>query len=98
MKNQKLHYLRNSFFIIVIAIIFTSCANVIPIEECITVETYGFLGGLFHGIIAPFSFIGSLFDEDIAMYAVNNNGAWYNFGFVLGAGILFGGGGKAGSK
>ena len=28
------------------------------------------------------------------MYAVNNNGGWYDFGFVLGAGILFGGGGK----
>jgi len=28
------------------------------------------------------------------MYAVNNNGGWYDFGFVWGAGILFGGGAK----
>jgi hypothetical protein len=29
------------------------------------------------------------------MYAKNNNGGWYDFGFVLGSGILFGGGVKA---
>jgi hypothetical protein len=26
------------------------------------------------------------------MYEVYNNGGWYDFGFVLGSGILFGGG------
>jgi hypothetical protein len=40
-------------------------------------------------------FILSLFMDDVAMYAVNNTGGWYDFGFVLGAGILFGGSGKA---
>ena len=30
------------------------------------------------------SFIGSLIWDDIAVYAVHNNGAWYNFGFVGG--------------
>jgi hypothetical protein len=29
------------------------------------------------------------------MYAVNNNGGWYDFGFVIGTGILFGGGSSA---
>jgi hypothetical protein len=28
----------------------------------------------------------SVFFEDIAMYAVNNTGGWYDFGFVLGVG------------
>jgi len=32
------------------------------------------------------------------MYAVNNNGGWYDFGFVLGAGILFGGGSRASKR
>jgi hypothetical protein len=36
-----------------------------------------------------------LLSSSIAMYAVNNNGGWYDFGFVLGAGILFGGGSRA---
>jgi hypothetical protein len=39
--------------------------------------------------------VASLFLDDVALYAINNNGSWYDFGFVLGAGILFGGGGKA---
>jgi len=34
----------------------------------------------------------------VNFYEVHNNGGWYNFGFVLGAGILFGGGGKASSR
>lgn len=77
------------------AVLFTGCADVTPIEACAIDEPYGFLGGLWHGIIAPFSFIGSLFSDTIALYAVNNTGGWYDFGFVLGAGILFGGGSSA---
>tara|TARA_R110002020_G_C15829421_1_gene734018 strand:- start:216 stop:497 length:282 start_codon:yes stop_codon:yes gene_type:complete len=73
----------------------TGCADAVQIKECVIDTPYGFWGGLWHGIIAPFSFIGSLFSDDIAMYAVNNSGGWYNFGFVLGAGILFGGSGKS---
>ena len=80
------------FFVI---LLITGCADVIPIQDCVTDKPYGFLGGLWHGLIAPVSFIGSIFIDDIAMYAVNNNGGWYDFGFVIGAGILFGGGGKA---
>ena len=72
-----------------------SCAEVTPVEACVVGEPYGFFGGLWHGIIAPFSFFVSLFVDDVAMYAVNNNGGWYNFGFVLGAGILTFGSSKA---
>jgi hypothetical protein len=39
-------------------------------------------------MIAQFDFIGSLIWDDVAVYAVNNNGAWYNFGFVGGLGIM----------
>jgi len=78
-----------------IIIVLTSCARVTPIEDCITEEPVGFWYGLWHGIIAPVSFVISLFSDKVAMYAVNNNGGWYDFGFVLGAGILFGGSGKA---
>lgn len=58
----------------------------------------GFWRGLWHGIIAPITFLISLFVDSINLYEVHNNGGWYNFGFVLGAGILFGGGGSASSK
>ncbi len=58
-------------------------------------DVAGFWLGLWHGIIAPITFIISLFDDDVSFYEVHNNGNWYNFGFVLGAGILFGGGSAA---
>jgi len=78
-----------------ILFIFTGCAEQIDIIESTADRTYGFFGGLWHGFIAPFSFFGSLLSDNIAMYAVNNNGGWYDLGFVLGAGILFGGGGAS---
>jgi len=86
--NKKISY---ALYTLLVAVLFTGCADVTLIEECTTVAPYGFWGGLWHGIISPLSFIGSLFDDDIAMYALNNNGGWYDFGFVIGAGILFGG-------
>jgi len=55
----------------------------------------GFWRGLWHGIIAPITFIISLLADRVHFYEVHNNGGWYNLGFVLGAGILFGGGGAA---
>lgn len=94
MEKQKKPYLKYTIFIVLIVMLFTSCATVIPVEECITAEPFGFWRGLLHGFISPFSFIASLIYDDIAIYAINNNGAWYNFGFVLGAAILFGGSGN----
>ncbi len=55
----------------------------------------GFFIGLWHGVIAPFSFVVSLFIDNVSIYEVNNNGNWYDFGFVIGAGVLFGGGASA---
>jgi len=76
-------------------VLLMGCADVVSIKDCVVSEPYGFWGGLWHGIIAPISFFCSLFSKHIAMYAVNNNGGWYDFGFVLGAGIIFGGGSRA---
>ena len=41
-------------------------------------------------MIILFSWIVSLFSDEIAIYAVYNNGAWYDFGFVLGIGSVGG--------
>jgi hypothetical protein len=60
-------------------------------------EIAGFWLGLWQGIIAPITFVISLFSDDVNVYEIHNNGNWYNFGFVLGAGVLLGGGG-AGSR
>lgn len=70
-------------------ILFTGCADVSPHAiECITSDSYGFWSGLWHGMVAPIAFIYSLFVDDVAIYAYDNSGSWYNFGFVLGIGAL----------
>lgn len=80
--------------LLISTLLISSCAQVITIDACVADTTYGFWHGLWHGIIAPASFVLSLFMDDVALYAVNNTGGWYDFGFVVGAGILFGGGGS----
>jgi hypothetical protein len=55
-------------------------------------EVAGFWLGLWHGFISPVTFVISLFRDSVSIYEIHNNGNWYDFGFVLGAGILFGGG------
>lgn len=55
----------------------------------------GFWQGLWNGVIAPVTFIISLFDRNVQMYEVHNNGGWYNLGFLLGVIIIFGGGGAS---
>ena len=89
--------MKKSYFIIAvlcIAILFFGCADAVDIHNCVKTEPYGFWGGLWHGLIAIVSFFGSLFSDDSSIYAVNNNGPWYDFGFVLGSGILGFGGSK----
>ena len=79
--------------ILMLGLLVTGCAESVNVDAC-TSDPYGFWGGLWHGIISPFSFLGSLFFDSIDMYAKNNVGTWYDFGFVLGAGILGFGSGK----
>lgn len=52
-------------------------------------DTPGFLLGLWHGFIFPVAWILSLFAADVAVYAVPNNGSWYDFGYFLGI-VVFG--------
>ena len=49
----------------------------------------GFLLGLWHGFIFPVAWIVSLFVPKVAVYAVPNNGGWYDFGYFLGI-VVFG--------
>mgnify|MGYP006271750645 CR=1 FL=1 len=89
---------RNIILLVFAIILFTACADKVSIDACMPDKTYGFWSGLLHGFITPFSFIVSLFKNDVAIYAVNNSGNWYNFGFVIGAAVIFGGGGNASKR
>jgi hypothetical protein len=81
-------------------LLLAGCANKEVVTACLTGHTYGFWGGLWHGIIAPIDMILMLFRSDITLYAPNNNGAWYAFGFLLGSGGwgFLGGKGVAGGS
>jgi hypothetical protein len=55
----------------------------------------GFWAGLWHGLISPVTFVVGLFTRAVRIYETNNTGNWYDFGFLIGVGIIFGGGLKA---
>jgi hypothetical protein len=55
-------------------------------------KSAGFWSGLWHGVISPITFIISLFSDNVNVYEVYNSGNWYDFGFMFGVSIIFGGG------
>jgi hypothetical protein len=58
----------------------------------------GFWFGLWHGIISPVTFVISLFSRGTQIYEVHNSGGWYDFGFLLGISMIFGGGGGGAAR
>jgi hypothetical protein len=79
---------RNLIFTLLLCLAFftSGCAQNEAVNQCLTGHSYGFFGGLWHGFIAPFDFVGMLFNDKITMYAQNNNGGLYALGFLLGSG------------
>ena len=73
--------------VVAIILLLSGCADASKYTLEDATNPYGFWGGVWHGFIMVPDFIGSLFCDDIAVYAVNNNGGWYNFGFVGGLGF-----------
>jgi len=74
--------------VICIALLFTGCADTVTFSEAVATNPVGFWYGLWHGMILPFAWIVSLFSESTSIYAIYNNGGWYDFGFALGVGSL----------
>jgi len=86
---MKLFTVKRSYLLLsslLIILMITGCADNEVVDQCLTGHKYGFFGGLWHGFIAPFDFIGMLFNNEITMYAQNNNGGFYALGFLLGSG------------
>lgn len=76
----------NFVVLIFIILFFSGCAERESVDACVDGEPFGFLWGLVHGIIAPFGLIAMLFKADVTVFATNNNGFWYAFGFLIGSG------------
>jgi hypothetical protein len=76
------------------ALALTACAAT-QAPDAVAPGTPGFLYGVWHGFIFPIAWIVSLFTDKVAIYAVPNNGGWYDFGYFLGI-VVFGVGAKRG--
>jgi len=82
--------------VVVVAVLLTGCAagpNELKGSANKEGVVAGFWRGLWNGLIAPVTFVISLFTSKVQLYEVHNNGGWYNFGFLLGVMITFGSGG-----
>jgi hypothetical protein len=77
--------------LIALALVVAGCATQ-PIPDGIDLP--GFLSGLLHGFLMPFTFIGSFF-MDVRIYNFPNAGRWYDFGYLIGASLILGGGGAS---
>jgi len=64
------------------ALALSACAQQAP--TAVDPAAPGFLEGLWHGFIFPVAWVVSLFRSDAAIYAVPNDGGWYDFGYFLG--------------
>ncbi|MCX6553450.1 MAG: hypothetical protein NTZ12_00320 [Candidatus Aminicenantes bacterium] len=81
--------------IILLVLVLSSCApgpNRLVRTPNADGRVAGFWLGVWHGLIAPVTFIVSIFSGKVGIYDVHNSGGWYNFGFVLGAGLFLSGG------
>ena len=85
---------RGVAFALLALLALTACAATQQVGAVVP-QAPGFWLGLWHGFIFPVAWIVSLFADKVAVYAVPNNGGWYDFGYFLGI-VVFGVGAKGG--
>ena len=88
---------RLSALLVLVALVTVGCAAGPNVAAAGPAQEAGFWLGLWHGIIVPITFLISLFTDDVNIYEVANNGNWYDFGFVLGLTVSFGGPARSGN-
>ncbi|RBP66706.1 hypothetical protein DES36_10587 [Alkalibaculum bacchi] len=94
---MKKKVMKKSLLLAVILLFCLSLAGCIPGDGSNSpTDTAGFFSGIWHGWIAPFSLIYSLFNDNISIYEIYNNGFTYNLGFYMA--IISGFGGLALSR
>ena len=85
------------FIAILAMLLLAGCAaGTNPTVDVLDVDgkSAGFWSGLWHGVISPVTFFISLFSDNVNIYEVYNSGNWYDFGFMFGVCIIFGGGAR----
>lgn len=83
----------HTFFVLAVIAVF-GFVFVVPQEasafawagQTATSESTGFFSGIWHGLLAPYSLVARWFITDVVMYAIPNNGWFYDLGFLIGSG------------
>lgn len=87
--------------VLLVSVVFWGCAPG-PNQFKGTANEHGVLAGfwlgIWHGFIAPFVFVVSLFKSNLTIYEAHNNGAWYNVGYLFGLCCFFGGSGNRAAR
>jgi hypothetical protein len=87
-------FARRSRLTAAVALALLACACAATQQaDAVSPQAPGFLLGLWHGFIFPVAWVISLFTSQVAVYAVPNNGGWYDFGYFVGI-VFFGVGAK----
>lgn len=87
MKRKKIIVL--GLFILLCAVVLSGC---VPGDGTNSSEKEaGLFSGIWHGWIAPFSLVYSLFNPDVNIYEIHNNGFLYNLGYYMAIISGFGG-------
>ena len=79
--------MKRAAILLAAALALTACAQ--QAATAVAPDAPGFLEGLWHGFIFPVAWVISLFKSNAAIYAVPNDGGWYDFGYFLGI-VVFG--------
>ena len=82
---------------VVVALLVAGCAAGPNPDVAQTAHHAGFWLGWWHGLITPVTFVISLFTDHVNIYDVHNKGNWYDFGYVLGLSMAFGGAARSGN-
>lgn len=79
-ESQEFH-MRNKILLALAVLVLASCAP--GSGKYTSAEPANFLHGIWHGWIAPFTLIVSLFKRTIRIYETVNTGWWYDFGYYI---------------
>jgi len=97
MSYLKLKPVKIALFCIVISLSLLLLSGCVPGDGVKNADNpAGFFSGVWHGWIAPFSLIYSLFNRNIGIYEIYNTGFWYDLGYYMA--IISGFGGLALSR
>ena len=85
---------RHMIMLALMAVLLCACAagvNSMKDVEDEEGDIAGFWVGIWHGLISPIVLIVSLFNKNINIYEIHNTGFTYNWGFLIGMAIIYGG-------